>query len=552
MIVRRRIEVQHDSPIHTTSTTSTFLLSIYLLCTLVTKSQAASTPLILTTKEKEEIMILDMKASSNHGLSSENEWQPTLAHNNNAGQHSGGQQNGESGHLIKLPFRVDVAHGSQEMNIMEWQAGANKTHHFVQRGDLIKVGNGGHIVQTSRSKFHSVYNIHLIHPYTHVSDTSVDCYLVVQGKGMLFEPADSDTSEATSSTVATSQKHANAVVTLHAIDDTYDKEKSYLLIGTTLHGLLRPQLLFHDEHLQFLSRAMVLSVMHGPLSFQAAGHLKFMTRKDIVLNAGSGSKETDTPRGSIALIANSMKGIQMYTENEISEKHTGAIHIKTGSTASPLSSPGTIDIVVGSAGVGSQGSGVTVRAGNVTGDNGVGGALRMHAGDAPGNFHTMENNNAVGGEALLSSGSGLTQSGDLHVLTGHSQYKSGDVCIETGKAGRGQSGNIKITTADAYVSGNVTISVGHSKLDQSGAIYLDGAVMMCNSSDEGGHEKTFYNLEDRIQQLESVVEKQEQMILGLLGVLEKMNVGNEVVLLEKLALTAVKSKDKVADKMAPK
>jgi hypothetical protein len=147
----------------------------------------------------------------------------------------------------------------------------------------------------------------------------------------------------------------------------------------------------------------------------------------------------------------------------------------------------------------------------------------------------------------------LTQSGDLHVLTGHSQYKSGDVCIETGKAGRGQSGNIKITTADAYVSGNVTISVGHSKLDQSGAIYLDGAVMMCNSSDEGGHEKTFYNLEDRIQQLESVVEKQEQMILGLLGVLEKMNVGNDVVLLEeKLALTAAKSKDKVADKMAPK
>ena len=122
-------------------------------------------------------MILDMEASSNHGLSSENEWQPTLlAHNSNAGQNSGGHQSGQSGHLIKLPFRVDVAHGSQEMNIMEWQAGANKTHHFVQRGDLIKVGNGGHIVQTSRSKYHSVYNIHLIHPYTHVSDTSVDCY----------------------------------------------------------------------------------------------------------------------------------------------------------------------------------------------------------------------------------------------------------------------------------------------------------------------------------------------------------------------------------------
>ena len=52
----------------------------------------------------------------------------------------------------------------------------------------------------------------------------------------------------------------------------------------------------------------------------------------------------------------------------------------------------------------------------MTGDSGIGGTLRLYGGDASGNFQDMENNNAIGGETILSSGSGLTKSGDEYPL----------------------------------------------------------------------------------------------------------------------------------------
>ena len=403
--------------------------------------------------------------------------------NSNSGSNTAsnkGSQNTQSGHLVKLPFRIDVSEGEMDINIVEWRASANKTERWIQRGDLIKIGGGGHVVQTSITKAHTHHTISLMHGYTHTSKTYTDVYLVVPGTGLSFEPDATETinGRKTSRRIAeTAAEKPRPIALIQAISGEED-DKSYLIIGTALHSQVRPQMMFSDEHLQFLSRSMELSVLHGPMSISSSGKMQLVTRKDIVLSAGSGSKETETPRGSILLSANSVKGIRLSTDNEEAERVTGAISIRTGSTLSPQSSPGSIELVVGAAGVGSKGSSVTIRAGNVTGDAGVGGALRLHSGDAPGNFLAMENNNVVGGEAVLSSGSGLTASGQLLLSTGVSQFKSGDVRVETGTAGRGASGSVYIRTADAYTSGNITLEIGSSKLKRPGHIVLNGRVMV--------------------------------------------------------------------------
>jgi hypothetical protein len=497
------------------------MVQLYIVAGLNSLITGDTLPLILTTKPKKEVMILDIKESDIFGISSENELPSSLSCDSMV-HGGGGTQHSQSGHLIKLPFRVDVAHGQHDINIVEWQSGANQTEMFVNRGDLIKIGNGGHIVQVSRSKIHTASNLFLMHPYTHISASSVDVYLVAKGKGIMFGP----------------DKDLPSVVTMNGIDDLHDSEQSYLLIGTTTHGLLRPQILFSDGNLQFLSRNVLLSVLHGAFSVEAAGEIQMFTRKDITLEAGTGSKESATPRGSITLSANSVKGISINTQNEESEKETGSIQIRTGSSASPQSSPGTIHIIVGTAGVGSKGGVINLRSGNVTGDVGIGGALRMFAGDAPGNFQSMEDNNAIGGEATLSSGSGLTRSGNLNLFTGSSQYKSGDVMLTSGSAGRGASGNVHIATADAYLSGNISLSIGRSKLKKPGSIILDGNVMIQNKRSDEKEENKYYNLGEKIHGLEMMVKKQNRLILGLLNVLDKMNGGNDVLVLQSLVAEA--------------
>ena len=513
------------------------LLIIHLLFQLT-----SSDPLILTTKQKPEVIILDTSESSNLGLSSQRET-PSNTQSGECSISSGSKQKTQSGYLIKLPFHVDVQEGELDINIVHWQANTNKTKKWIERGDLIKIADG-HVIQTSRSKWHTLHTISLMHGYTHASSTNSEIYLVKQGNGLSFEPEQTDPSALSpSSSSSTSKIESHAVAAVHAFEGERD-EVSYLTIGTTLHGLLRPQMIFYDEHLQFLSRSMELSVLHGPLVVQAAGHLKFKTRKDIILKAGTGSKETETPRGSIVLSSNAVKGIRLFTENEDSEKQTGAISIKTGSTTSPQSSPGNIELVVGSAGIGSKGSSVTIRAGNVTGDSGIGGTLRLYGGDASGNFQDMENNNAIGGETIVSSGSGLTKSGDVSLLSGDSQFKSGTITIQTGDAGRGESGNIVIQTADAYTSGNITLSVGNAKLNHPGQIYLDGTIVIKeignigngdrNENDNENGKKNTYILQDKIQKLENAIERQEKMIQGLLKVMEKFQVDEEIAELQNL------------------
>ena len=469
--------------------------------------------------------------------------------NSNSGSNTAsnkGSQNTQSGHLVKLPFRIDVSEGEIDINIVEWRASANKTERWIQRGDLIKIGGGGHVVQTSRTKAHTHHTISLMHGYTHTSKTYTDVYLVVPGTGLSFEPDATETinSRKTSRRIAetAAAEKPRPIALIQAVSGEED-DKSYLIIGTALHSQVRPQMMFSDEHLQFLSRSMELSVLHGPMSISSSGKMQLVTRKDIVLSAGSGSKETETPRGSILLSANSVKGIRLSTDNEEAERVTGAISIRTGSTLSPQSSPGSIELVVGAAGVGSKGSSVTIRAGNVTGDAGVGGALRLHSGDAPGNFLAMENNNVVGGEAVLSSGSGLTASGQLLLSTGVSQFKSGDVRVESGTAGRGASGSVYIRTADAYTSGNIMMEIGGSKLKRPGRIVLNGRVMVRDMAvvESGGGEggggggegrRRSYDLQEKIQWLESTVERQGRQINGLLKLMERFEVGGELLKLE--------------------
>ena len=77
-------------------------------------------------------MILDAEQSSMLGISSERELPSSSFSKIGNGECRGGMSSQQSGKLIKLPFRVDVAEGEQEINIVEWRAGgSNKTKKWI-------------------------------------------------------------------------------------------------------------------------------------------------------------------------------------------------------------------------------------------------------------------------------------------------------------------------------------------------------------------------------------------------------------------------------------